>query len=299
MGLAVMLEEKKRYIIDFSDIPRARAKMPELPPGERVTGFEEIEKGFTAELAQNEARRCLSCRRCLGCKLCLAACEKEAIDFGQTEEEQEIEVDAVIITPGAIRHSVPLDERFRCGSSANLLTDLEFELILDPQGPYGGLILRPSDGEIPRKMGFIHSDRKGFSIQALVFLIKEAAAAQKMIEGSELWLFVPQEMELVGVCRPYLDQIPQVIIKYCSLASVSEISDSGNLAVEYMEGNEKRIERFQMVVVSTEQRLPKSAAMLADQLRLKLAQRIEPTEASVPVPAGRNGVSVAGGIATG
>lgn len=294
-----MLEDRKRYIIDFSDIPGTRARMPELPAGERVTSFEEIEKGFTGEQAQSEAKRCLSCRRCLGCKLCLAACEKEAIDFSQMEEEQELEVDAVIITPGAIRSTAPLDERFRCGSSSNLLQDLEFERILDPQGPYGGLILRPSDGEIPRKVGFVYSDDKSFSHHSLAFLLKEAAAAQKRIEGSELWLFIPQAMELVDSCRPYLEHIPQVTLKYCSLVSVTEIGDTGNLAVEYREGEDKRTERFQMVVVSTEQRLPNSAGVIADQLRLKLAQRVEPTEARALVPAGRDGISVTGGIATG
>lgn len=297
--LAAMLEEIKRYIIHFSDIPGARAKMPELPPAERVKGFEEIEKGFTEEQAKAEATRCLSCRRCLGCKLCLAACERDAIDFAQMEEDQELEVDAVIITPGVLRRPAPLDERFTCGSGANLLTDLEFERMLDPQGLYGGLILRPSDGEIPRKLGFIVSEDRTVSRHALVFLLKEAAAAQKKIEGSELWFFLPQTMESLDEYKSYVDGMPQVTFKRCSVESVTEITDTGNCAVEYREGAEKRIERFQMIVVSTEQRLPETARLLADQLRLKLARQIEPTETCDPVPAGRDGISVAGGITTG
>jgi ferredoxin len=85
-----MLEDKKRYIIDFTDIPDDRARMPELPAEERAKNFEEIEKGFATEQAQKEAQRCLSCRRCLGCKLCLAACEKDAIDFDQKDEEKKV-----------------------------------------------------------------------------------------------------------------------------------------------------------------------------------------------------------------
>ncbi|MBN2266150.1 MAG: FAD-dependent oxidoreductase [Candidatus Aminicenantes bacterium] len=38
-----------------------RAKMPHLPPGKRKSGHEEIELGFTKELAVKEARRCLRC----------------------------------------------------------------------------------------------------------------------------------------------------------------------------------------------------------------------------------------------
>jgi ribosomal protein L19 len=101
------------------------------------------------------------------------------------------------------------------------------------------------------------------------------------------------------MCRPYLEHIPQITLKYCTLVSVFEIGDTGNLAVEYREGEEKRTERFQMVIVSSEQRLPESASMIADQLRLKLAQRVEPTEATALIPAGRDGVSVTGGLTTG
>ncbi len=298
-GFSTMLEETKRYIIDFKDIPAPRAKMPELPPGERVSGFEEIEKGFAEEQAQIEAKRCLSCRRCLGCKLCLAACEKEAIDFGQAEEEQEIEVDAVIIAPGAMRYPAPLDERFTCGSGANLLKDIEFEGMLDPQGPYGGLVLRPSDGDIPRKLGFVFRGGEKSGRHSLVVMLKEAAAAHRKIEGVELWLFLPQAMESMDDCKSFLDGMPQVTLKHCTVDSVTEIADTGNLAVEYREGTEKRIERFQMIVVSTEQRLPETARLLADQLRLKLARQVEPSEAYQPVPAGRDGISITGGIAAG
>ena len=35
--------------------------MPHLPPAKRRSGHEEIETGFTTELALKEARRCLRC----------------------------------------------------------------------------------------------------------------------------------------------------------------------------------------------------------------------------------------------
>jgi len=40
------------------------ARMPELPAESRVKNFEEVETGFTMELARKEAERCLSC----GCR---------------------------------------------------------------------------------------------------------------------------------------------------------------------------------------------------------------------------------------
>lgn len=48
-----------------------RMVMPELKPGERTAGFEEVETGFTAEAARAEARRCMECgcRSAQECKL--------------------------------------------------------------------------------------------------------------------------------------------------------------------------------------------------------------------------------------
>ncbi len=36
-----------------------------------------------------------------------------------------------------------------------MVTSIEFERILSASGPYGGLVLRPSDGEIPKRIAFI------------------------------------------------------------------------------------------------------------------------------------------------
>ena len=204
-----MLEEKDRYIIAFEDIPKERAHMPELPAGERVKNFEEIEKGFSPEQAQEEAQRCLSCRRCLGCKLCLAACEEDAIVFDQVDEIQELEVDSIIITPGILQPCEQPDQRFGYGSSLNVLTDLEFEGMLHPEGPYGGLILRPSDGEIPTKIAFLYSDEKKRNLNGLGLLLKEAAAAGQKIEGSELWLFSSLPTAEMDGCKTYLEHLLQ------------------------------------------------------------------------------------------
>jgi len=293
-----MLEEKDRYIIAFEDIPQERARMPELPADERIKNFEEIEKGFSPEQAREEAQRCLSCRRCLGCKLCLAACEKDAIVFDQADETRELEVDSIIITPGVMQSWEPPDERFGYGSSLNVLTDLEFEGMLHLNGPYGGLILRPSDGEIPNKIGFIYHDEKKSNRDALGFLLREAAAAGKKIEGSDLWLFSSLPVEEKDSYKSCLEQISTLTYKSTVPESVVELEDGRTLIVEYIEDGEKRTERFQMIVISTQRKLSDSIKVLDDQLGLKLTQHINASEDSDPVQTERDGVSVGGGIIT-
>lgn len=293
-----MLEDKDRYIIEFEDIPKERAHMPELPAGERVKNFDEIEKGFTPEQAQEEARRCLSCRRCLGCKLCLAACEKDAIVFDQVDETQELEVDSIIITPGILKPFEQPDQRFGYGKSLNVLTDLEFEGMLHLEGPYGGLILRPSDGEIPNKIAFIYSDEKNNHRDGLGLLLKEVAAAGRKIEGSELWLFSSCAAEELDAYKSYLEQIANLTCKKAVPESVVELEDGRTLVVEYMEEGEKRIERVQMIVIATQRKLPDSIKALDDQLGLKLAQHVNPSEESDPAQTERDSVLVGGGITT-
>ncbi len=47
---------------EFEEMPKLnRAKMPELPVEKRVTNFDEVEMGYTEEMARQEARRCLKC----------------------------------------------------------------------------------------------------------------------------------------------------------------------------------------------------------------------------------------------
>jgi len=293
-----MLEEKDRYIIEFEDIPKERAHMPELPPDERVKNFEEIEKGFTPEQAQEEARRCLSCRRCLGCKLCLAACEKDAIVFDQVDEMEELEVDSIIITPGVIQSCERPDDRFGYGSSLNVLTDLEFEGMLHGEGPYGGLILRPSDGEIPHKIGFIYHDEKNSNSDGLSLLLKEAGAAGKQIEGSELWFFSSRSLEETESYKRTLEQVPHLTCKTAVPESVVELEDGRTLVVEYLEQGEKRIERFQMIVIAAQRKLSDSIKALDEQLGLKLSRQVNDRGDGDTVQTAKNGILVGGGITT-
>ena len=62
----MIYEKEKRYIIPFEDVPSPRAEMPEITVDERRGNYTEVETGFPEDLAEREAKRCLSCRRCLG-----------------------------------------------------------------------------------------------------------------------------------------------------------------------------------------------------------------------------------------
>ena len=69
--------------------------MPELPIEQRLRGFDEIEYGYTDELAQAEAARCLSCALCSECLSCQYACGRDAINHDMVETREQVDVGAM------------------------------------------------------------------------------------------------------------------------------------------------------------------------------------------------------------
>jgi len=61
----------------FDEIERTR--QPQVPIEERVSGFEEVNLGFSEEEAQAEAERCFSCGTCNLCDTCFTFCPDVAI----------------------------------------------------------------------------------------------------------------------------------------------------------------------------------------------------------------------------
>jgi Pyruvate/2-oxoacid:ferredoxin oxidoreductase delta subunit len=61
----------------YTDAEPSRQR--ELPPAERIGGFDEILAGLSEREVIHEARRCLSCGNCFECDHCYAACPEDAI----------------------------------------------------------------------------------------------------------------------------------------------------------------------------------------------------------------------------
>lgn len=147
--------KKPKFIPEFEDIPSARQKMPELSIEDRNLNFKEVELGFTEEMVLAEAARCLSCRRCIGCGLCLAECDPEAVVYDEVGRELTIEADAIIFTSDGKPFNPDSKPELGYGESADVITSLELDRLISPSGPFGGLLVRPFDGEIPKRIAFV------------------------------------------------------------------------------------------------------------------------------------------------
>ncbi len=90
------------------------------------------------------------------CKqLCAEACERDAIDFNQTETYEEVEAGALIMATGFKTFDPVRKPIYGYGRYLNVYTSLEVERLVNASGPTGGeIILR--DGERPKSVAIIH-----------------------------------------------------------------------------------------------------------------------------------------------
>jgi heterodisulfide reductase subunit A-like polyferredoxin len=132
-----------------------RAEMPRRSPAERITDFSEIAFALTEEQARAEAERCLRCGICSECNQCVYACRAGAINHNETEQVTQLNVGAVILTPGLEPMPGDIRPEYGYGRYPNVVTSVQFERMLSASGPFKGVVQRPSDGVHPRKVAWI------------------------------------------------------------------------------------------------------------------------------------------------
>jgi len=83
------------------------------------------------------------------CGKCLEACEARAINFKQQPETIQVKVGAIILAVGSQVFDASKMPEFGYGHHKNVVSNIEFERILNASGPTGGQILCPSNGKAP------------------------------------------------------------------------------------------------------------------------------------------------------
>ncbi len=83
------------------------------------------------------------------------ACKAGAVDLDMAEQNIQVNVGAIIWSTGWKPYDAAKIQPYAYDRQANVITNVEFERMLDPFGPTGGKIVRPSDGEAPKNIAFI------------------------------------------------------------------------------------------------------------------------------------------------
>jgi heterodisulfide reductase subunit A len=248
--------------------------------------------------------------KCIGCGICQEICKAEAVEYEQKDTEAILEVGSIILALGFEPFDARLKTEYGYGRFQNVVTSIEFERILNASGPYGGLILRPSDGEIPRKIAFIQCvgsrdaqlGNNYCSAACCMYSIKEAIIAHEHAPikldcaifymdirayGKEFDAYYSRAKEEYGI-RFVRSRI----------ARIEEDHLTNNLFVHYVEDEEPKTEEFDMVVLSVGMQPPKNVEKLAEILGIKL-NRYDfcQTDAFSPIETSKPGIFVCGTFA--
>ena len=84
-----------------------------------------------------------------------AACKYGAVDLDMQEETIQFKAGAVVWATGWKPYDANRIQPYGYDRFANVITNVEFERMADPQGPTGGKLLRPSDGKEAKNVAFI------------------------------------------------------------------------------------------------------------------------------------------------
>jgi heterodisulfide reductase subunit A len=131
------------------------------------------------------------------CSACLEACEFEAPNFEDHEQEIDLEVGAIIIATGFEPYKPRIHGYLGYQEYDNVITIMELERMLDKAGPTGGIVVRPSDRKIPKKIAFIQCvgsrDRKisaGYcSKVCCMYTMKNAQAIKEVHPETDITVY--------------------------------------------------------------------------------------------------------------
>jgi len=105
---------------------------------------------------------CSQCREC-PIALCVKACLKEgknAVVLWQTDKPMDIEVKSIVVATG-IKPAEPETGVYGYNIYENVITNVQFERLMNAGGPTEGNIIRPSDKKHPHRIGWIQCVGRG------------------------------------------------------------------------------------------------------------------------------------------
>jgi heterodisulfide reductase subunit A len=239
---------------------------------------------------------------CIGCGICESQCQARAIEYEQADHEQEISAGAIIISPGFEEFNLEEKRReYGFKRFPNVLSSLQLERMLSATGPFRGLVLRPSDGKMPKRVAFIQcvgSRDKSVgnpycSSVCCMFAIKEAVIAQEHNKGLQAHIFF---MDMRAYGKEFDDYYNRAqeehkinFSRNNRIASVEEDKKTNNLIIHHIKDGELRQEEFELVVLSVGMVNPPDARAIADKFGIDLnafnfcdTDIFEPTSTNVP-----------------
>jgi len=291
------LKERKEKIIQ-------RQQMPTIELDRRHS-FEEVDLGFTEEMARAEADRCLFCSVCSWCGLCAKVCEADAVLYNDKPKERSLGIGAIILAPGFELYDAEKKGEYGYRRFPNVISGMDYERILSASGPYGGHIQRPSDGVEPKKIAFIQcvgsrdQDNPYCSTVCCMYATKQAIVTKEHIPDIECKVFVMDVRAFGKGFDEYYERAKDkygVQYIYTRPSTIRQDFKTNNLSLEFTEDGQKWTEEeFDMVVLSSGLCSTIEASKLAGVCQIELNEyNFAKSAMFTPTASSREGIFLAG-----
>ncbi len=246
-------------------------------------------------------------QKCIGCEVCKNVCKANAIDYTLKDKKISLDVGAIILAIGFDEFEPAPLVNLGYNKFLNVVTSIQFERILSASGPHAGLILRPSDGIIPRKIAFLHCigsrDKKCgveyCSSVCCMYTTKEAVIAKEHMDIVEPTIFTMDIRAYGKDFDKYIERAKNEHgIRYIRrrISTIKEISESKDIKILYEKENGELVEEiFNLVVLAVGIQPNRTAKEIANKLKIELNEYgFCKTSSFNPVETSRPGVYVCG-----
>jgi heterodisulfide reductase subunit A len=243
--------------------------------------------------------------RCDTCRRCETICPTVAVNLDEQEAEHDLQVSAIILALGYALSDPNEYGELGYGRYPNVIHSMQYERLASRSGPTEGIVMRPSDGELPQRIAWLQCvgsrDEKHPYCSSIccMYATKEAMLAKQRIEGVDCRIFMMDERAFNKEFNAYYEQAQkQYGVEYtrCRISKVREDPETHDLILRHPDQDGRIIEdRFDMVVLSLGALPPRGSRDLAELLEIELnPYGFCATDKFAPLEASRPGIYVCG-----
>jgi heterodisulfide reductase subunit A len=219
---------------------------------------------------------------CTRCGACVEACPTRAIDLDMQDREETISVGAVLLTPGFAPFDARVKGEYGYQVYDNVISSLEFERMVSLAGSSVAHLKRPSDGEKPKRVAFVHcvGSRDNLcgaghcSSACCMYTAKQVALAKQLDPELEATVFFMDLRAFGKDFEAYIESVQALPgVTYCRAmpSMVHELQQSKDLLITYAgEDGKLHEEEFDLVVLAIGFAPPAGMQALARELGLEL-----------------------------
>lgn len=191
-----------------------------------------------------------------------AACKAGAIDLEMQEEVIEFQAGAIVWATGWRPYDANKIQPYGYDRYANVITNVEFERMADPNGPTGGKLVRPSDGKEAKNVAFIqcagsrdHNHLLHCSRICCMASLKQTHFVQEVWgdEGKSTIYYI--DIRAIDRFEDFYQKVrsnPNVTFIKSKVASITENRENGNPVLNGVntEGYHRYADEYDLVVLA-------------------------------------------------